>query len=346
MLDFADPGGEFYFSTGVNTPGIWLSANNATLVNNAPAGRSTTYGISLGGITAFLKWANGTNYTTFIASGALYISAGAFSVGASIISFLDGTNLQCDLRVNATGNLYFTRNGTTIGTVSSNALASGAGWTYFEVQVTINGSTGSAQVWVNGVSWLSLTGVNTQATVNSTLSVVEYGVTTNVTCYWKDMIGIDTAGGAITTRQGDVTVGVRYPNASGVNQAWTNNGGSSQTNSVQDGITHTGTWPDGDATYISSSTTNQISDFSGPALSLTGSIIAVHHMTYARKDDAGTRQIAQVGLSAAVVEVGATISLGNSYQYYRDILEVDPNTSAAWTLSGFNAATFGVKELT
>jgi len=74
-------------------------------------------------------------------------------------------------------------------------------------------------------------------------------------------------------------------------------------------------------------------------------VLAVANLVNARKDDAGTREIAQVCLSGSATEQGPTYSVGNSYQYYSDIIEVDPNTGAGWTASGVNAATFGVKEI-
>lgn len=112
------------------------------------------------------------------------------------------------------------------------------------------------------------------------------------------------------------------------------------------GITNNGTRPNGDVVYISDATTNDISDFSHQALSLSGTLKAIVHVTCARKDDAGTRQISQTCISTGTSEVGATIPLTSSYVYYQDVLEVDPHTSSAWTVSGFNAATFGVKEIT
>ncbi len=49
--------------------------------------------------------------------------------------------------------------------------------------------------------------------------------------------------------------------------------------------------------------------------------------------------------SGVTEEIGSTIALTTSYVYYDDILENDPHTSAQWGLTGFNAATFGVKEI-
>jgi hypothetical protein len=143
-------------------------------------------------------------------------------------------------------------------------------------------------------------------------------------------------------------------NPSGV--AETHAGTCSFQNPVQAGIhggivdgyatTNVGTRPPADNQYIFDSTSGDKADYAHQALSLIGTIAGVVHVTQARKDDAGTRQIQQICLSGGTEEDSATISLGSSYQYYADVLEADPHTGAAWTVSGFNAATFGVKEIT
>ena len=111
-------------------------------------------------------------------------------------------------------------------------------------------------------------------------------------------------------------------------------------------LSNQGTRPPGDNQYISDATAGDKTDFAHQTLSLSGTIAAVVHVTYARKDDAGTRQIQQMCLSGGTEEDSATITLGSNYQYYFDVLETDPHTGAAWTVAGFNAATFGVKEIT
>jgi hypothetical protein len=347
-LLLADPGGEHYFSLGITAPGVWSSSTGAFLTNSAPAGRSTTYAIQISGSGNNVTKTLTTGYTTLIMGAAIYISANWLNATATpILQLLDSNSIQCDLRINTIGQLIFTRNGTQVGSASTNQVVNGSGWHYFEATFTIDGSVGAGQAWVDGISWLTISGQNTKATANSTANQVRFyqGTSGQPNSYWKDMYVLDTASGANTTRLGDINVAVIFPNGVGVNQQWTNNGGASQTASVQDGINHTGTWPDGDTSYISDSTTNHISDFAHQALSLTGTIYGVIHQSYMRKDDAGTRNAAQVCLSAGVTEVGTTIALGNTYNYYSDVLEKDPNTNAQWTLSGYNAATFGVKEI-
>jgi hypothetical protein len=116
---------------------------------------------------------------------------------------------------------------------------------------------------------------------------------------------------------------------------------------VQTGaINKSGTRPNGDVAYIVDSTTNDISDFAITPLVLTGVIFGVAHLSYMRKDDLGTRQVAQVCLSSGSTEIGATISLGNTYQYWVDYIEVDPHTSTQFSVSGLNACTVGIKEIT
>lgn len=427
-LIFADPGGEYYFSlnTGGSTvvPGIWAAADFAPTVNNAPAGRATTYAIQVQAGTRSCTRALGGNYTQLIGGGAVYIPGTGFTNNVPLLTTLDGATIQTDLRTDALGHLFFTRNGTQIGAASSNALVSGSGWHYIEVFIVYaTTAVGSAEVRVDGVTWLTVTSQQTAASGNAYANLWRLN-SAAFQIYWKDIYVLgQTGAGAFTTYLGDITVGVQYPNGAGANSQWTNNGNSyagtisvntagvytfgagilpngtnllvgknftvtgfvnganNQTNvictastattitlggvtiseshaatiafasaagCVDDGINHTTneTWPDDDTSYISDNTAGHISDYAHQALSLTGAILAVVHVTRARKDDAGSRAIRQVCLSTGSPEDnGSDLSLGNTYQYYLDVIQKDPHTSAAWAVAGYNAATFGVKEI-
>lgn len=312
-----------------------------------PAGRSSTFGWNFG--NANLQTNNlGGNFTTLIGGMAVYTKAAApFGTNAVVMAFIDnGGQLNTDLRINSSGQLLFTRNGTTIGSPSSFALAP-SNWYYIEVKVTFaTTAVGSAEVRVNSNAVLTLTNVQTAVT-NANAAVVNFlGGGSGVAQFCRDLYVVDGDGGTNTTYLGDVNIVEIFPNAAGTNQQWTLGAGASQTVAVQDGISGTGTRPDGDTTYITSATAGQISDFAHQTLSFSGQVLGVIHVSYLRKDDAGARQAAQVCLSGVTTEVGSTISLGNSYSYYTDILENDPNTSAQWTQGNFNSATFGIKEIT
>ena len=342
---FADPGGEHYFSltfAGAATAGWWSVGPGGGPTNSGQPGRQT----ASDGKEYALR-TSGTFSKTFASSSSHYIVGfaewtSATPVSQIIFAFKLGSSNQTEFRVDSSGHPQITQNGTVKGTAT---VIAPPGWNYWELDVTFaTGATGAAQLWMNGVSILNLTTIITATTTAAadTFSFTASGANSD----YKDIVMIDATTGGVNSHQGDVTVFVEFPNAAGTNSQWTPLSGT-QVSNVQDGINHTGTWPDGDTTYIFDSTAGHISDFGHQTLSLTGSIVSVVHVTYARKDDAGSRAFRQVCVSGGTTQTnGSDISATNSYLYYVDVLDVDPNTSSAWTLTNYNNATFGVKEIT
>lgn len=350
---WADPGGEFYFSLGnvIAAPGLWTTSNNTfggslSLSNSGPVGRQAAtdgkvYAIASpgGGVGANMTKTFTAASGRMIAGKAFYVGTTSWSANSPLIAFFSVTN-QSDIRTtDIAGHVSCSRsNGTLYGATSTLLLSTG--WHYYELDVTFaTGATGTSDFWVDGVRWIHNTAVQTSGA--TTCNQVNFYNPSSAACFWKDLYVTD----GTTGPYGDITVAVKYPNVAGVNSQWAASSGTALS-TVQDGITHTGTWPDGDTSYILDSTTNDISDFGHETLTLTGAIKSIVHVSYMRKDDAGSRQAAQVCLSTGTTEVGTVQSLGNTYTYYQDFLDTDPHTSSAWSLAGFNAATFGVKEIT
>ena len=426
-IRFAESGGQ-YHASNVTGPGVWRSVGGA--------GIGVTGAIARNGSQWAYGWNGSFGTPLLTATGFSGMICGYAAIWQSIfagtlIGYLDvAGNNQCDLRMNASGQLYFTRNGTQIGGFSTSTITSGA-WHYYEFKALFaTTATGTCEVYVDGALFLTVTGVQNATTTAVGAQVVFYTLnqTNNAA---MDFYVLDTGTGLDTTYLGDITVAEIYDNGPGVNAAWAvaqpsfvlsataaasggattytgtitngaspanawqgfyftvsgftnaaNNGtwlcsastattitlsnaaGVAEThagscafqNPVQAGIhggivdgyatTNVGTRPPADNQYISDATAGDKSDFAHQTLSLTGTIAAVVHVTCARKDDAGTRQIQQTCLSSGTEEDSATITLGSIYQYYSDVLETDPHTGVAWTAAGFNAATFGVKEIT
>lgn len=433
-LQYAMSGGNFCFSFGVSRPpNIWLNSSaNSGPTSAAPAsGTEDTYawttlsgGASLFFQTPILPGVVGSaGFAGLIAGYRVY---SGFTGNNQLIAFYDALgNAMCDVRVTATGLLYFTRNGTQIGVFSSAIFTLNA-WNYIEFKALFSASSGTCEVRVNGAVIMTATGLNNEGSTNGGASVVfSYPTGGTNQAYLKDFYVVDTVSGANTSYLGDVRVQEVFDDGAGVNSAWQANvgpfavtnvtgsgtswtftgswtsgasnafvgynfnttscgsgnnqtgvectasavgsitlsfsGGSAQSGlsgsiafqcMVQIGINKLGTRPNGDLTYIFDSTTNDMSDFVHQALAsamgvaFSGVICGIVHLSYLRKDDTGTRQVAQLCLSALASALGSTLSLGTTYQYYAQILETDPNTSTQWSESGFNAATFGVKELT
>lgn len=210
------------------------------------------------------------------------------------------------------------------------------------VSTTFSNGAGVNSAWTPNVGPFTLTSVNTTGVYQGTIT----GGAANAYVGFNFVVtGFTNGGNNITAKCTASTATALTLSAITVTE--THSGSAAFQCIVQDGINHSGVRPDGDVTYISDSNANDISDFSHEALTLTGTIYGVIHVSSVRKDDAGSRSFRQVCLSGATTETnGADISATNTYLYYYDCMDVDPNTSSAWTVSNFNAATMGVKEIT
>lgn len=341
-IKWMDPGGEYYFSVGP-TVAVWSAiVGTPTCINNAPTGRSSTYALSHSTTSAVDK--STSSFASFCVGGAYYVNAGAGFVGGnSIIQTFDSTTIQLDVRINnPAGTLSITRNGTVLVT-SVNAISPGQGWIYIELEGLIaSGTGGSVTLWVNNTSWATISGTNTQASANPQVNKFRFSssVITGVNCFWKDMYIMDKTTTPNNTRLSDTPVTITYANAAGPSQQWTPNTGT-QVGCIQDGISHVAPFPDGDTTYISDATSGDVSDFQHQTLA-TGTIYAVMHASYVRTDS-GAGSVQSYTNSSGTIHTGSSVSPGASYSYIFDIEETDPATSSAWTVSGFNAATFGTK---
>ncbi len=99
---------------------------------------------------------------------------------------------------------------------------------------------------------------------------------------------------------------------------------------------------DGDQTYNSSATIGAVDLFSTVAgLPPGATVYGVRVVGAYRKDDAGTRQIANLVKTGTVQSAGATQNVGTSYQYLSDVFAVNPATGASWVTSDVNALEIG-----
>lgn len=105
---------------------------------------------------------------------------------------------------------------------------------------------------------------------------------------------------------------------------------------------------DGDTSYVYSSTVGQEDLYSFPTLASQSyfpqSIVGVVPFAIMKKSDAGARTVS-VRCKSGSTDVAAITdaAVPNNYAHRSGMLTTDPNTSAAWTATGVNAATVGVK---
>lgn len=233
--------------------------------------------------------------------------------------------------------------GTAIAT-GTTALSTNT-WYYLEFNVVINGASGSVTVHINGSAEITTTTGNFGSTGVDTIILGMQDCSSagaNVNFLYDDVYLIDTAaGGLYSTFLGDVAVETKYPSAAGAHTQWTPDSGSNYARVNE----HSGTFPDGDTSYVATSTVNNRDSYAFDDLSvLSGTVYAVQTNVYARKDNTGTRQIAVSTRPGSTDNDGATQTLGTSYQMFSEIAEKNPDTSAQWaSVSALNATEFGIK---
>lgn len=211
-------------------------------------------------------------------------------------------------------------------------------WYWIEMKYYAHDSSGTVDVYLNGSSEISFSG----DTVYSSADITRVGFgheSYSETTYIDDFYICDDAGSAPTnTYLGDVKVESLFADGAGNSTDMTPSTGSNY-QCVDENP------PNDDTDYVYEATTGDHDTYSfGNLTAASGTIYGVQQLVYARKADAGSRTIKSVVRSGSTDYPNSTNHiLSDSYLYHIDVLEDDPDTASAWTISGVNAAEFGVK---
>jgi hypothetical protein len=221
-------------------------------------------------------------------------------------------------------------------------------WNYVEWKMQIADSipANSCIVRVNGVEVLNLpAGTDTRyGTEGTTISSVQLGTWSAIsggrysaTMYVDDFYICDTVGASPTDFLGDIRVDTLLPTADGT---------------YNDGVPSTGTdsWsildtvPPVYTQYVSLTNTGEKESLQFANLSpiTSQTIYGIQVDLDSSKSDSGTKIVAPLALSNAVLGEAANTALTTGYRFATGILTTDPNTSTAWDESGVNAAEFGI----
>lgn len=269
--------------------------------------------------------------------------------GASyeVIRLADGGTTQLTIAVNNAHKLVAIRGdangGTTLGT-GTTVLAANV-YVYVEVKATINDTTGTVAVKLNGsVTEINLSSQDTKVSSNASADrIVFFGdsfggvVTTN---YLDDVYMCDGTGSSPSNDfLGDCRVQALFPSGNGNSSQLINSNGNSTNNySYVDETT-----PNGDTDYVESSTVSDKDTYAfGDLTPTAGTVYGVQPLLYAKKTDAGSRSIVSVARLSSTEVDSSNQALASSYRYYMDIRETKPG-GGSWSISDVNSAEFGVK---
>lgn len=323
------------------------TAYNAFAV--ASGGRRSTNRLYCSGAVATGEYCYKT-FGTAMANGRAGFSFSIGSLGNVIqmCSFSNGTTAQVSLWCSgSTGRLVFCRGGNSFGGTGTviEQTAEGviaAGTTYHvEVKFAINDSTGSYEVKLDGVTVLSGSGVDTRNGAPTTWDrfYVGYGGASSYSSqYGIDDLYLGYDDGDGFDLLGDCRVDTLFPTGAGASADFTPSAGANY-ECVDEAST------DGDTTYVSSDTSTDLDLYAFGDLSHDPAAIhAVQIVSVTRKEDSGTAVLqTKSRVGGTTRDAGASFGPATSYAMTRVILDEDPDTAAAWTQSGINAAEFGLE---
>lgn len=250
------------------------------------------------------------------------------------LQFMEGSTVHVDVRLTASGTIRVTRNGTSLGL--GTAVLSPDTFYQLVIHVKIHDSTGEVHLWVEGVSDISATGLDTMnggtGICNSYSIHGRFGWTTrhDDIHIWSgnDNKGISWVEGAL-------------PDADGAHDDWTTSSGTDHFPLVDDAA------PD-ESSYVYSDTAGLRDSYEFPDVATvpTSTVLAVGLTVVSKKLDIGARSLAPSvrvdGADFDAADASPSLSLGR----VMGVWDENPDTTAPWTVSEVNAAEGGFVDAT
>lgn len=267
---------------------------------------------------------------TWIIGFRLKASAMPGSNSRYMLRIIDAYNTHIQLGVNTDGSLRVYRSTTEIANSGANVLVAGTEY-YIEMKVTIADAGGTADVHVNGASWVTFTG-DTRNAGNATANSIELGGFYQSGglpnyIYISDVYIADGAAGNVTDFLGDCRVDAHHFTANGYSSQLTPSTGSNYQNVDED-------QSDDGTTYNESATAGHIDTYKTTALGFTPTSIYGLQVNYTiGKDNAGARSFKRTVRKSGTNYQGSARNLGMAYMMYSEVIEDDPATTTNWTKS-------------
>jgi len=275
----------------------------------------------------------GANTTLITGFGFKY---GTIGVVSRMMAFYEPAGQQgMNLRITVAGELDARRDGTFLGATTGLGLVTGT-WYYIEVKTLIHASAGTFEVKVAGSTVLNLTGIDTLAGSTAQLRAVRLtGAGSTVLFSFDDWYVCNDSGATNNDFLGNCRVDAIFPNAAGDASDFTPSAGSNYQNVDDNGH-------DSDITYNEDSTSTNQDLFNYESMPSVGTIYGIQINTVCRETDATTFSLKTLSKTGTTTSADTAQTIGTTtYTTLTRVLETDPDTASAWTISGLNSAQFG-----
>ena len=328
-------GFDTYGATSDVSPGKWDTAVTTGMTIITPGRLGVFNAMRMGVSSNLLRQNLGTPITVVWGAAVRIDGVGDDSV---FIEFRDSGSIQVKGVINTSNQIELQNSASGVLATSTTVLTVGV-YTYIEIKVTIDNSTGAVEVEFDESADILTTSIDTQNTGNAYVNeIMVRGQSNNIT--FDDMYVLDTLGAQTHNKDflGDSRIDPFFPDGDGTTTDWGLSTGSNHWELVDENP------PDGDATYIFSDTLNEIDLFDiedTPAGA--GTIHGIQVVANARKIDAGARNIRLKAISSAPTQDGASQGLATTYNNYIEMYETSDGTTTAWTTTTVDSAKIGVE---
>lgn len=329
---------DYYGSTiGNLTEGLWAEITGGVTLSTLNP-RTGTHSMRVTNVSTQRRVLGGAKTTVGLAKAVYYPFLPTGNNVQRIFEYRDAANAaQVSIVLQSTGVIEAKR-GTVAGTslgVTASPVVTAETYQHIESLVFFSQTVGTIEVRVNGVTVLSLSGIDTVNTSLVECSQVVIGGGAGPTAVSNvdidDVFAYDDTGSFNNTFIGDRRVITLFPNANTVQADWTAVGAATGYEAIDEAS------PDGDTSYITAGipgSPGPISEFGIQNLPAgISAISAVVVVEMARKTEAGPANTQWSVISGASETAGLDKPMTEIYTYRADVFETDPASAAPFTPS-------------
>lgn len=321
--------------------GVYALGNPSIVADPDPSGLGLPVLALTGNTNRVLRYVLNTQVATFGWAMRIYMPGLPDGSLPKIQRFYNASLQQLGFfQVIPTGQIQYVNNaGTVIGTSDLAWKLTANSWHHVETKVTFNNAAGSVEIRVDGITALTVAGVNTVGATAGNVGIVEMwggaGDTTGMSVYYKDIVMWNTNGVRNNDFFGTVQVISLIPNSDTTLGAWTLTGSATGWGILDNA-------PPIDTQYLDAAYPGAVGvpcQFGMTDLPIdVTSVRALQSFVRGTKTDGGDGNLQASIVSGASVANGVDRPVTAAFTYWKDIFEVDPATGVAWTVAAANAA--------
>ncbi len=253
-----------------------------------------------------------------------------------LFAVVDDASTQIQFRYNTQTEKVTILRGSTVVATSVGTLPKNA-WAWCSVKVVVNGTTGVAELYVNGTSFVTFAG-DTAESANNYANKFQIGSgASNVNLYYDNFVIAWDEAAPLNDHVSEGRVYFGVPASDGDTTSFAPSTGSDNY-AVVDEIP-----PNGDTDYNSSATPGAKDLFGMTAFTgISAAVLAVQLGTYGKKTDTGVRVLRhKMKVGGTEYVFGADFAPTVGYAFWLNTLTADPSTASAWGVTNIENAQWG-----